>query len=196
MALVYAGISLELREVLLRDKPAAMLVASTKGTVPVLVLADGAVIDESIDVMHWALDIADPADWRSAPRTGDTPGWIERNDGPFKAALDRYKYADRHPQQPASAYRDEAAEYLADLDAALQQQSFIHGEHPGFVDVALFPFIRQFAMVDRDWFADCPYGALRSWLEGWLEHPLFHAVMRKYPRWEPGQTPVLLAAAD
>lgn len=196
MALAYAGVSLELREVLLRDKPAAMLAASAKGTVPVLVLPDGRVIDESIEIMHWALATADPDGWRSEPLAGTRDGWIERNDGPFKATLDRYKYADRYPQAPAAAYRDQAADYLADLEAALRQQPFVHGGHPGLVDVALFPFIRQFAMVDSNWFDHCPYNALRAWLEAWLAHPLFLAVMARHRRWEPGQAPVFLSAPD
>ncbi len=194
LALACAGVNVELREVLLRDKPQAMLDASPKGTVPVLVLPDDTVIDESVDIMHWALAQADPEHWLAPPYVGELTDWLARNDGPFKAALDKYKYADRHPEHSAEWYRDQALEYLAQLDSALSAQPWLHGDKPGFADAALFPFIRQFAMVDADWFTHCPYAAVRRWLNAWLEHPLFLSVMRKFTRWEPGQAPVQLLA--
>lgn len=193
LALAYAGQPVELREVLLRDKPQAMLDASPKGTVPVLVLPDGTVIDESRDVMDWALAQADPDDWCRPPLGGLADEWIAANDGPFKAALDRYKYADRHPEHPPHSYRERGEAHLARLDAILKAHRWLHGEQPGCVDAALFPFIRQFAMVDLDWFRASPYKGLRRWLDAWLEHPLFAAVMARHPPWVPGQAPVRFA---
>ncbi len=195
MALAYTGIAVELREVLLKNKPPELITASTKGTVPVLVLPDGTVLDESIDIMHWALAQADPDNWLSPPCDGDTASWLAANDGPFKHWLDRYKYADRYPEQPAGWYRSQASPHLEHLDDVLRDNAWLHGERAGIVDVALFPFIRQFAMVDYDWFAAGPYPALRRWLEGWLAEPLFLAVMQKLPRWEGGQEPTLLISA-
>jgi glutathione S-transferase len=193
LALAYAGVAVELREVLLRDKPQAMLDASPKGTVPVLVLPEGRVIDESRDVMSWALAQADPDQWRRPPVSGTADDWIAANDGPFKAALDRYKYADRHPEHPPRSHRERGEEHLARLDAILAAHRWLHGGQPGCVDAALFPFIRQFAMVDMAWFRASPYTALCRWLDAWLEHPLFAAVMDRHAPWVPGQAPVRFA---
>jgi len=190
MALAYAGTGVELREVLLKDKPAAMLEASPKGTVPVLVLPGDKVIDESIDIMAWALDHADPDGWRSDPVGGTVAAWLAANDGDFKAALDRYKYADRHPEQPPEYYRSQGEVFLQRLERVLAREDWLHGAAMGSVDVALFPFVRQFAMVDRGWFAQSPYAATRRWLDTLLEHPLFLRVMVKYLPWTPGATPV------
>ncbi len=189
MALAYAGVRVELREVLLRDKPQEMLNLSPKGTVPVLELEDGRVIDESIDVMHWALQQSDPERW-SLAASGATP-LIEVNDGTFKENLDRYKYADRYPEMASSDYRDRACEHLETLEHRLSNEAWLAGAKPGFCDVALFPFIRQFAMVDRSWFDGAPYPALQRWLTHWLESPLFASVMFKLPRWEYGQASVV-----
>lgn len=187
LALRYAGIAVEHREVLLRDKPAQMLAASPKGTVPVLVLPEAGVLDESIDIMTWALSQADPGHWQSPPCVGALDEWIAANDGPFKSSLDRYKYADRHPEHPAAHYRDEACAYLRSMDAVLAEHDWLHGHHQGFADAALFPFIRQFAMVDYAWFEGGPYPNLCRWLETWLAHPLFLAVMEKVPPWRPDE---------
>lgn len=195
IAIAYAGVEVTLREVLLRDKPSEMLSVSAKGTVPVLVLPDGEVIDESIDVMHWALDQGDPDQWLTPSPVQDAASWIAANDGPFKHWLDRYKYADRHPEQSASWYRDQAGAHLARLDEALNHNPWLHGEKMGLVDVAVFPFVRQFAMVDYDWFARSPYPALGQWLERWLQMPLFLGVMHKYPRWTAEQVPVIFPSA-
>lgn len=193
LALACAGVSIELREVLLRDKPQAMLDASPKGTVPVLVLPEGTVIDESCDIMDWALAQADPGHWRRPPVSGEADVWIADNDGPFKAALDRYKYADRHPGYPPQTYREQGEVLLARLDAILAEHRWLHGEQPGRIDAALFPFIRQFAMVDMAWFRASPYPGLCRWLHAWLDHPLFAAVMAKHAPWAPGQAPLRYA---
>ena len=192
LAVAYAGVEVELREVVLKNKPEEMLEASAKGTVPVLVLPDGKVIDESMDVMHWALDHADREHWSSPTATETVEHWIEENDGPFKHWLDRYKYADRHPEHPQEWYREQASAHLSALETALADHPWLHGDQRGFADAALFPFIRQFAFVDMDWFATSPYPNLRAWLNRWLEDPLFLIIMDKYPRWEPDQEPVSL----
>jgi glutathione S-transferase len=190
MALAYAGTPVELREVLLRDKPPEMLRCSPKGTVPVLVLPDGRVIDESLEVMRWALGHNDPDRWMDAADA--TAFLVESNDGEFKHFLDRYKYADRHPEQPAAWYRNQNAAQLEILERRLQGQGWISGSRAGFTDIALFPFIRQFAMVDRSWFDAAPYPALQRWLQYWLDSDLFTRVMFKLPRWEAGQEATLL----
>ncbi|WOJ98474.1 glutathione S-transferase [Congregibacter brevis] len=189
MAVAYSGAQVELREVILKDKPAAMLAASQKGTVPVLVLADGGVIDESIDVMRWALSRADPDGW--LPRNEDSAGasLIAENDGSFKTLLDKYKYADRHPEHDSEWYRDEACEFLEKLEQCLKESDWLSGSTKGFADIAIFPFIRQFAGVDREWFDQSPYPALRAWLDKLLGFSLFTTVMEKYPQWAPEQPP-------
>ena len=173
MLLLYAGLQVELREVLLRDKPSEMLRVSAKGTVPVLVLAGGEVIDESLEVMRWALTQHNPRHWEF-PRAGSTEHkLLDINDGPFKHWLDRYKYADRHPEQSQAWYRKQCAGYLDELERALGQRAWLAGPEIGFIDVAVFPFLRQFSMVDANWFASCPRERLRTWLERLLAAPLF-----------------------
>lgn len=184
MALFLAGQHCILREVLLRDKPDAMIAASAKGTVPVLVLADGTVIDESLDVMRWALSIADPENWLAADRT-ETESLIADNDGPFKHHLDRYKYATRYDSDQI-AHRTAAADMLTALDARLDSQANLLGDNRSFADIALFPFIRQFAATDRAWFVTQPWPALRRWLDSHLESALFRSVMMRLKPWRPG----------
>ncbi|MBM3345845.1 MAG: glutathione S-transferase [Betaproteobacteria bacterium] len=185
LAVHASGVAVEMREVDLKHKPQAMLEASPKGTVPVLRLPDGRVIDESLDIMRWALALHDPAGWlRLSPGALAEAGQvIERNDGPFKRLLDRYKYPNRAPAgeapRPASAWRDEAAPILADLDDRLSRHACLLGESPNIADAAIVPFVRQFAMVDAAWFAATPWRALARWLDGWLASPRFMAVMQK-----------------
>ena len=193
MAIRYAGIRVELREVLLVDKPAELLDCSPKGTVPVLQLENGDVIDESLDIMHWALAINDPQGWQ--PRQGrlchETRRWIESNDSEFKHWLDRYKYADRYPEHPAVFYRQQAEVFIRQLDEGLSQQAYLLSDTPGLVDVALFPFLRQFALVDRHWFDNSGYEHLKVWLQKLLENDLFISVMDKYARWNPADKKVI-----
>lgn len=189
MALTVAGMAVELREVLLRDKPAAMLEVSAKGTVPVLLLPDGRVIDESLEVMDWALTQNDPEAW--ADTSADTEALIAYCDGPFKGWLDKYKYADRHPEQSQGAYRQRAEEFLALLEQRLADREFLGGERVTRGDVAVFPFVRQFAGVDPAWWRGAPYPKLRRWLEFWLASETFTAVMAKHPLWRPDRPPIL-----
>jgi len=185
MAIASADTPVSLREVLLKDKPPELLAASPKATVPVLVLPDGNVIEESLDVMQWALKANDPQGWLKGAKLDSD--WIQACDGEFKHWLDRYKYANRLPEHPASAYRENAETFVIQLEGALSGASGLTGDTTSVVDVALFPFIRQFAGVDPAWWQEAPYPCTRSWLEGWLSSALFSTIMAKYPRWESGQ---------
>lgn len=171
------------REVLLRDKPAAMLAVSPKGTVPVLVLADGAVVEESIDIMHWALARHDPEDW--LPRAD--AALVARFDGAFKHHLDRYKYANRHDTDPL-AQRAAGLAMLAELDDRLKEQEYLDGATRGFSDIALFPFVRQFAGVDADWFAAHAPKRLREWLAVLVASELFERAMVRKEPWAAGRS--------
>ncbi len=186
LTLRYAGVAVEVREIQLRNKPAALLQASPKGTVPVLVLPDGRVLEQSLDIMAWALAQRDPESWRLPQFEAQAQAWIARNDGPFKALLDRYKYPERVPQAPQVQWRQEAeALMLAPMEQVLQQQAFLLGARPCWADMALMPFIRQFSRVDSAWFAAAPYAALRVWLGGLEGSDLFESIMHKQPVWQP-----------
>lgn len=180
MAIWAANIQVEVREISLREKPAHLLQISPKGTVPVLQLPDGAVLEQSLDIMHWALAQHDPQGWLDTdPEAVNV--LITINDGDFKKALDRYKYPDRYSEHTQAFYREHGEQFLQRLEAALEQHDYLLGDKPSMADVAIFPFIRQFAAVDAEWFASSPYPKLRVWLEGWLESPLFAQVMQKFP---------------
>lgn len=183
MALCYAGIAAELREVDLKNKPAAMLEASPKGTVPVLVLPDGTVIDESLDIMYWALGQNDPEGWLAADKE-ETAFLIERNDGPFKNALDRYKYPNRFPDEDCRPAKDKCEKILKDIDNRLERNGFLLSPHRTLADIALFPFIRQCAFTDKDWFDSLPCPHLQHWLDQNLNSGLFQQVMEKYEVWD------------
>jgi glutathione S-transferase len=182
MALAVSGLRCELREITLRDKPDALLAASPKGTVPVLVLAGGAVIDESRDIMRWALAQNDPEGW-----LGHDESLIRENDGPFKAALDRYKYPDRHGIHDVSVPRATAFSFLEKLEKIQRTGTTL-------ADIAILPFVRQFAAIDPDWFADQPIPAVQKWLHEMTSTPLFQIVMQPVPRWQPGQEVQLFPA--
>jgi glutathione S-transferase len=179
MAIAVSGVEIEHREILLRDKPAEMLAASPKGTVPVVVLRGGDVIDESVDVMHWALAQNDPLDWLESI----DEDLIAANDGPFKAALDRYKYPHRYGLPDGLAHRETGLVHLCDLAERLSDQPYLAGKFPGFTDIALFPFVRQFAATDQDWFSALPMPNLHRWLNALISAPLFERIMMKHPVW-------------
>ncbi len=184
MALMASGQTVRLREVVLRDKPAEMLEASPKGTVPVLILEDGTVIDESLDVMAWALSQNDPGGWLTA----DGEALIAEADGPFKKALDRYKYPNRYEDEGVDKLEQRAKgrEFLAKLDGILKDQTYLLGDAITKADIAIFPFVRQFANTDRAWFDAEPLPHLQRWLAGHLESELFLSVMTKFPQWKTG----------
>lgn len=181
MALRYSGVAVDIIEVSLKAKPAEMLALSPKGTVPVLSV-DGLVIDESLAIMRWALVQNDPQDWllKDDPAGQTlTAALIEENDQAFKLHLNRYKYAERYPEQPMAVYRAQGEVFLRELDELLDGRDYLLAEHPTLADVALMPFIRQFAHVDREWFAQTPYVRLQAWLQRFLESALFTGVMQK-----------------
>lgn len=180
MALKYAGVAIEIREISLRDKPAHLLQVSPKGTVPVLVLPDGTVLEQSLDIMHWALQQCDTDGWLLAD-SHETQQFITENDTSFKQALDSYKYAIRFPEQSIEDYRLQGEVFLTKLEQRLAQTSFLMGEQVGLADIAIFPFIRQFSAVDADWFASAPYTQLKVWLNLMVASELFNCIMEKHP---------------
>jgi len=189
MALSCSSIQVELREVILREMPPSLLCRSPKGTVPVLVLPDGRVLDESLDIIHWALTENDPQQWLPADgdaRSMDMNRLIAENDHSFKLHLDHYKYAERYPQQAASEYRSLGEVFLQKLERRLEQSAWLAGERLGVADVAIFPFVRQFALVDRPWFDRMRRPRLQAWLDTLLASALFSSVMKKYPQWQEG----------
>ncbi|RYD88220.1 MAG: glutathione S-transferase [Sphingomonadales bacterium] len=184
MALLVSGVTYEHREVKLRDKPPEMLAASPKGTVPVLVLPGGQVVDESLDIMRWALGQHDPEHWLE----GDDAGLIAANDGAFKRHLDRYKYPDRHASDPLE-HRAAALAVLDPLEARLAASPWLCGASRTLTDAAIMPFVRQFAAVDRPWFDAQPFPALAAWLAAQLASPLFAEAMRVHAPWRASPLP-------
>lgn len=191
MALAYAGIVCELREISLRNKPAAMLAISPKGTTPVLQLSNGCILEESLDIMYWATEQNDPEGWSELEEASLTMGkeLIAINDLEFKLYLDRYKYAIRFPEEPQAVYRNRAEAFLQTLDNLLQQHQFLLSDRMSLIDAAIFPFVRQFAHVDLEWFQSSPYARLQQWLSWHEASELFQHVMQKIPVWLPKQPP-------
>jgi glutathione S-transferase len=177
LAINVSDVSVEMREVDLRYKPQAMLDCSPKGTVPVLQLADGTVLDESLDIMRWALAINDPLSWLDDSAVARE--LIAQNDNSFKQNLDRYKYADRHPEHSLHYHREQAELFLRLLNERLAKQKYLIGDKPSFTDMAILPFVRQCAHVDKKWFYASRYTDLIRWLDGLLLSDLFIAVMKK-----------------
>ena len=194
LALLVSGTTFELREVLLKNKPQAMLNASPKGTVPVLILGDKTVLDESLDIMVWALENTNN-NWL----TKDSPtaknlreNLINQNDTEFKYYLDRYKYFDHHPEQPQDYYLGKALPHLKNLEKILSEQAFLSGSKFGFTDAAIAPFIRQFYMVDQSRFKQLKLPNLETWLLQFLESSLFKKSMEKQALWNPDDEATLL----
>lgn len=182
MALHYAGVKVEHREIELRNKPQSMLRLSPKGTVPVLSV-DGLVLDQSLEIMQWALKTSDPDGWNMLDENIAT-SWIEKNDELFKILLDQYKYPNRYPQLKQEVVLAQAIELmLKPMEAALASSQYLLGEKMTWVDVALFPFIRQFSMVDQQKFDALPFPNIQRWLNQHIESKLFISVMEKHPTW-------------
>jgi len=184
MSIAYSGAQVGLREVVLKDKPPAMLEVSPKGTVPVLIDIDGTVIEESLDVMRWALAQNDPENWLDGLGLDDP--LISTCDDEFKQWLDRYKYAVRFPEHEEVWYRGKAETFLATLESRLTGSQFLNGPALSVTDIAIFPFIRQFANVDLTWWASHPYPNVARWLEELVTSELFSRVMKKYSQWRDG----------
>lgn len=183
LAIKASGVQVNLREILLRDKPTAMLAASSKGTVPVLQTETG-IIDESYDVMRWALARNDPCAWLGMPAEGDD--LIAKADGPFKSALDRYKYHVRHADGTRDTAQAEGAAFLWKLDQMLTGEVWLYGTQ-SLADMAILPFVRQFANTDRPWFDAQDWRNLRLWLDTFTSSAAFATVMQKYPPWQDGE---------
>ncbi|MEC8437907.1 MAG: glutathione S-transferase N-terminal domain-containing protein [Pseudomonadota bacterium] len=186
MALLIKGSPLELREVLLRDKPPSMLALSPKGTVPVLQTAAGDVIEESLEIMCWAI----PAEslWFSLADREQQLEQARSFDDTFKPHLDAYKYHRPDADRSREAYRELAAGLLDEFEANLHNHDYLLGFKPQFLDLAVMPFVRQFAAVDRRWFDAQHRQNLRRWLDRWLADPLFTGMMTKFPQWQEGST--------
>ncbi len=182
LAIAASGVSVALREIALRDKPAAFLADSPSSTVPCLVTSAGEVIDESLDIMRWALAQHDPEHWLDMPAEGDD--WIARCDGPFKHALDRVKYASRYPDTDPALHLGTASAFCAELDGQIEGWVFAR---PTLADMAMLPFLRQFAMVHKPWFDAQPWPHLQDWLGRFLASPELASIMQKYPLWRHGQ---------
>ena len=182
MALQYAGIQVEHREIALRNKPPSMLLVSPKGTVPVLCV-DGLVLEQSLDIMRWALEKSDPDGW-GVVDIDIAQDWIEKNDGPFKTLLDQYKYPNRFPGLDQEKVLGDAIELMLEpIEAALRSSQYLLGSKMTWVDVAIFPFMRQFAMVNPQRFEELPFTLTKKWLNQFTESELFHLVMHQYPTW-------------
>ena len=197
MALLSAGIDVELREVVLRDKPQSMIDVSPKATVPVLIQSDGTVIDESLEIMVWALVENDPNEWMT-PESGtldDMLALIAQNDGPFKHHLDRYKYHTRYEHADPAEHRRDAEKILNRLDGRLAVGRYLFGSRPALADFAIAPFVRQFANADRDAFDAMPFVHVQRWLADFLASSFFERAMTKYDQWHEGDAPIVFKAA-
>lgn len=186
LAINVGNIKVELREVKLADKPKELIACSPKGTVPVLQLTDGTIIDESKDIMLWALKENDPNNWlvSETVEKQETNRLIDINDNEFKQHLDYYKYADRFPEQTMEYYRQQGEVFLQLLEKKLNETKYLISDTISLADMAIFPFIRQFAYVDKDWFDQTDYKKLQAWLNYFLNTSIFKKTMEKQPVWE------------
>ncbi len=193
LALAASAQTCELREIVLRHKPADMLAASPKGTVPVLITQDGQVVDQSLDIMLWALKQNDPQAWLVPPAgsLADMLALIESCEQVFKYHLDRYKYPQRYALESGLAHRDAAAVWLMSIERQLSQTGYLSGSRCSLADMAILPFVRQYAHTDSTWFDDQEWRQVQRWLAQWKASELFARVMEKYTPWEKGQPAVL-----
>jgi len=189
MGLWTSGVDVELREVVLRDKPQSMLDVSPKATVPVLVLGNGTVLDESIDIMRWALEQNDPSGWLRHGAAADEI--LDQIEGPFKEHLDRYKYYTRYENADPDHHRAEALKILEELNKRIAQHGQLLGKEPTLADYASFPFVRQFANHDRKWFDGMPLKPLQRWLSEHVSSDIFKAIMPKFDQWNTGDMPIV-----
>ena len=186
MAIYISGQKCELREVLLRDKPPSMLEYSPKGTVPVLILQDGNVIDESLDVIDWALNLNDPDDWQRSKDTKKTKELTKINDGEFKYHLDRYKYSKRYDNEDPEFHRKKCLKFIESINNELNNSEYIFDDNISYADIVLLPFIRQYRIADIEWFDSLPYKNLKKWLSSFLDSYLLNSIMKKYDLWKEG----------
>ncbi|RJG48210.1 glutathione S-transferase [Motilimonas pumila] len=186
LAIAYANTPVALREIVLKAKPEHMLQISPKGTVPVLQIAEQQVIEESLAIMFWALRQQDKDQWLGFD-SAQMRMLITENDGDFKQALDKYKYHDRFPEQTQAEYRQQGERFVAKLEQRLSQNSYLMGPRVSLADMAILPFIRQFAHVNWPWFEQSPYPHVKAWLNQFKESDLFKSIMVKYPTWLESQ---------
>ena len=195
LGILFAERQVELREITLKNKPPQMLAISPKGTVPVLQLLDGTVIEESREIMTWALTQQDAQGLLAAQTLLEANALIDKNDNEFKYWLDRYKYADRHLEMSQAEYRKRGEVFLQMLEALLTKNPYLLGERSTIADIGIMPFVRQFAHVNRNVFYHLPYPNLQRWLQDWLNHPLFLQAMTKFAPWQEKDDVVVFPAA-
>ena len=188
MAIAASRQTCALREVVLRNKPPELIAVSPKGTVPVMVFPDGRVIEESLEIMRWALNRNDPEGWLVPlnDHRHEIDALVLENDGSFKDNLDRYKYPTRYENLDPLYYRSKGTEFLKKLNSRLTEATYLCGKNFTFADAAISPFIRQFANNDREWFNALDLSDIQVWLQNILESNLFLGVMEKYPAWRSG----------
>lgn len=191
LGILFAELQVELREITLKNKPPQMLAISPKGTVPVLQLLDGTVIEESREIMIWALAQQDPQELLHDAALHEANVLIDKNDNEFKHWLDRYKYADRHLEMSQTEYRQKGEVFLQLLEELLTKNPYLLGKGITLADIGIMPFVRQFAHVNRDVFYNLPYPNLQRWLQDWLQHPLFLQAMTKFQPWQDGDEVVV-----
>ena len=191
LALLFAELPVELREIVLKNKPSQMLAISPKGTVPVLQLPEGRVIEESRDIMVWALEQNDKQGLLDAKLIKQANDLLDKNDHEFKHWLDHYKYADRYPEMSQAEYQERGEVFLQSLETLLNKNAYLLGDSISIADIGIMPFVRQFAHVDRDVFYGLPYPKLQRWLQDWLEHPLFKQAMTKFDPWQEGDEVII-----
>jgi len=195
-SLYYAGIKCELREVDLKNKPAEMLKISSKGTVPVLQLPEGQVLEQSLEIMYWAISQNDPQNWHlnkaSLPETIDK--FIKINDTNFKDALDKYKYTTRYPGEDRAINQEKCLEFLHILQYRLEEHAYLFANKISIADIAVFPFIRQCRLTDEKWFDAQPLPAVHHWLANFLTSRTFTNIMAKYEPWSPDDEPIIFGA--
>lgn len=193
LGLLFAKLPVELREITLKNKPDQMLAISPKGTVPVLQLTDGTVIEESREIMVWALEQNDPQGLLAIHVLPQANTLIAQNDSEFKHWLDRYKYSDRYLEMTQTEYRQRGEAFLQTLEALLTKNHYLLGDSITVADIGIMPFVRQFAHVDRDVFDSLPYPKLQQWLQSWLDSPLFAQAMTKFQPWQEGDETVVFS---
>ena len=194
MTIANSRLTVELREIELKNKPSSLIDLSAKATVPVLLTTDSKIIDESLDIMYWALSISDPDGWLknlSIAQKALSNQLIDNNDSEFKYWLDRYKYADRYPEHSQQIYRQQAEKSLFMLENQLSDNTYLLGSELSLADIAIFPFIRQFYFVDSAWFEQADYPKLNTWLQKLLGSPLFELIMHEYTPWNESESALM-----
>ena len=194
MALKQSGIKVELREVKLSDIPAEALALSPDATVPILVLPDGSVFTESWDIVKWSLSQNDPNNWLgdNNEHSLDAEILIETNDYSFKEDLDHYKYADRFPEHSEEHYRTACEEFIEELEEMLSENHYLLTEQISLADIGVFPFVRQFSMVNKEWFDNTPYPKVQNWLQNFIDSELFQVIFHKHETWNSNATAIYL----